>query len=198
MRYAEQMACDGNPRRLVVAAIALVVSAGIRVAQAQDASAWDRVPHAAARLISGAMKQTANGVWLRAGVEIRLDPGWHTYWRDPGDSGVPPTFDFAGSVNVKSVTVRWPAPERFADGAGGYSNGYFDDVVFPLRIAAVKIAKSALHYAVCAVYCLPAKARLELRLSGKRGAGVGARRGPRAAKSAARRRNRPFHSLSTS
>src|SRR5487761_13845 len=136
VRYAEQMACDGNPRRLVVAAIALVVSAGIRVAQAQDASAWDRVPHAAARLISGAMKQTANGVWLRAGVELRLDPGWHTYWRDPGDSGVPPTFDFSGSDNVKSATVLWPAPERFPDGAGGTSIGYVDRVILPVQVAA--------------------------------------------------------------
>ena len=33
---------------------------------------------------------------MRAGIEIRLKPGWHTYWRYPGDAGVPPRFDFAG------------------------------------------------------------------------------------------------------
>ena len=87
------------------------------MARAQDASAWDAEPHAAARLIAGAALQSADAAWLRAGIEIRLDTGWKTYWRYPGDSGVPPTLDFAGSENVKSVTVLWPAPTRFADGA---------------------------------------------------------------------------------
>ena len=66
-------------------------------ARAQDASAWDKQPHAQARLIAGSVIKTADATFLRAGVEIRLDPGWKTYWRDPGDSGVPPTFDFSGS-----------------------------------------------------------------------------------------------------
>ena len=59
---------------------------------AQDASAWDADVHAAARLIAGSMIKTAGAAYLRAGVEIRLDRGWKTYWRDPGDSGVPPSW----------------------------------------------------------------------------------------------------------
>ena len=106
------------------------------MARAQDASAWDAEPHAAARLIAGAAPRSADAPWLRAGIEIRLDPGWKTYWRYPGDSGVPPTLDFAGSENVKSVTVLWPAPTRFADGAGGHSIGYHGDVVLPLHVLA--------------------------------------------------------------
>src|ERR1700741_2164925 len=59
-----------------------------------------------------------------AGVlQVDLKPGWKTYWRDPGDAGVPPTLDASGSDNVASVTVMWPAPERFPDGAGGNSIG---------------------------------------------------------------------------
>ena len=69
---------------------------------------------------------------LRAGVEIRLAPGWKTYWRYPGDSGVPPQFDFANSDNVKSVSVPWPAPQRFSD-SDGNTIGYKDNVVFPLQ-----------------------------------------------------------------
>ena len=80
--------------------------------------------------------KSAEATYLRAGVEIRLDAGWKTYWRDPGDSGVPPTFDFSGSDNVKSVTVQWPAPERFPDGAGGNSIGYVGRVILPLRMVA--------------------------------------------------------------
>ena len=53
--------------------------------------------------------------FVRAGIEIRLKTGWHTYWRYPGDAGVPPQFDFAGSQNVKSVDVLWPAPQRLPE-----------------------------------------------------------------------------------
>jgi DsbC/DsbD-like thiol-disulfide interchange protein len=158
---------------LTVASIAL--ACGMPAAQAQNASAWDAEAHAAARLIAGAAQKSAGAQWLRAGVEIRLDPGWKTYWRDPGDSGVPPTFDFAGSTNVKSVTVLWPAPERFADGAGGHSIGYHGDVVLPLRITADDpTRRSALHvklgYAVCGNICIPAEANLDLKLSADAGA----------------------------
>jgi DsbC/DsbD-like thiol-disulfide interchange protein len=96
--------------RMTFAALAQV-SISITPAAAQDASAWDKELHAAARLIASSITKTDDATFLRAGVEIWLDPGWHTYWRDPGDSGVPPTFDFAGSENVKSVIVLWPAPE---------------------------------------------------------------------------------------
>lgn len=157
--------------RATIATVAIICLHGAFVACAQNLTAWDTAPHGAARLIAGAMHKSADGPWLRAGVEIRLDAGWHTYWRDPGDSGVPPTFNFAGSDNVKSVTVLWPAPTRFADGAGGQSNGYFNDVVFPLRITPVDTAKPAvLHvkvgYAICADLCLPAEGNFHLTLSG--------------------------------
>jgi DsbC/DsbD-like thiol-disulfide interchange protein len=157
---------------LTIAAIALPCIPG--VARAQDSSAWDAEPHAAARLIAGGAQQSADAAWLRAGIEIRLDSGWKTYWRYPGDSGVPPTLDFAGSDNVKSVTVLWPAPMRFADGAGGHSIGYHGDVVLPLRVLANDAGKPAtlhlkLGYAVCSNLCVPVEAELGLTLSGKRG-----------------------------
>jgi len=140
-------------------------------ARAQDASPWDKEPHAAARLIAGSAAKSAKPGWLRAGVEIRLDPGWKTYWRDPGDSGVPPTLDFSGSQNVKSVTVLWPAPERFPDGAGGNSIGYLGHVVLPLRVAPADPAQQAslhlkLNYAICGDLCVPAEANLDLALTG--------------------------------
>lgn len=109
---------------------------------------------------------------MRAGIEIRLDPGWKTYWRYPGDSGVPPTFDFAGSQNVKSAAVQWPAPERFPDGAGGYSIGYVGDVVLPLKVTPADVSQPlllhmTLKYAVCGTLCVPAEASLQLPLTGK-------------------------------
>jgi DsbC/DsbD-like thiol-disulfide interchange protein len=145
--------------------------AGPPAAQAQDASDWDAQAHAEARLIAGAMVKTADATFVRAGVEIKLDPGWKTYWRDPGDSGMPPTLDFSGSDNVKSVTVLWPAPQRFPDGAGGNSIGYLDHVVLPLRVTPVNAAKPSalrlkLGYEICGNMCIPVESNLKLPLSG--------------------------------
>ncbi|HXX03601.1 MAG TPA: protein-disulfide reductase DsbD domain-containing protein [Xanthobacteraceae bacterium] len=162
-------------RRIIIAIVAVSCFGRVSVARAQDASAWDGQFHAAARLIAGAAGQTADTKWLRAGIEIRLDPGWKTYWRYPGDSGVPPTFDFTGSENVQSITTLWPAPERFADGAGGQSIGYFGDVVLPLHVVPKDASKPSLlrvkvGYAVCGNLCVPAQAQLDLTLSGRAGA----------------------------
>jgi DsbC/DsbD-like thiol-disulfide interchange protein len=111
---------------------------------------------------------------LRAGIEIKLDAGWKTYWRYPGDSGVPPRFDFAGSDNLRNVQVLWPAPHRFTD-ESGTSIGYKDAVLFPLHVTARDPGKPVrlklkLDYAICEKLCVPAEGRGELTLSGK-GAG---------------------------
>ncbi len=156
--------------RLIFVALAFCLE-WAATARAQDASDWQTQAHTAARLIAGAAVKTADPAFVRAGVEIRLDPGWKTYWRDPGDSGVPPTLDFSGSENVKSVAVEWPAPERFPDGAGGNSIGYLDHIILPLRVVPTDAAKrSVLHlklgYAVCSNLCVPIEAKLALALNG--------------------------------
>ena len=151
--------------RRLAAPIALLATAAIPAAAA-DASAWDGNAHAATRLIAG----SPGGGALRAGVEIRLAPGWKTYWRYPGDSGVPPRFDFTRSVNVASVTVQWPAPHRFTD-EGGSSIGYKGGVIFPLRIVPQNpqlpvTLHLALDYAICEKLCVPATAAADLALAG--------------------------------
>ena len=165
---------DALAHSLMITTAALACAVVLPAALAQDASPWDGEPHGSSRLIAGAALNSGDKKIARAGIEIRLDPGWKTYWRYPGDSGVPPTLDFAGSENVKSVSALWPAPERFADGAGGYSIGYHGDVVLPLQIIPNDAAKpSLLHvklgYAVCGKLCVPAEAQLALTLSGKPG-----------------------------
>src|SRR5580698_7560494 len=157
--------------QLTFVTMALAALAGPTAARAQDASPWDKQPHAQARLIAGSVMKSADATYLHAGVEIRLDAGWKTYWREPGDSGVPPTFDFAGSDNVKDVTVLWPAPERFPDGAGGTSIGYVGHVILPLRVVPRDSAKKSslqlkLGYDVCGTMCVPVEASLKLPLTG--------------------------------
>src|ERR1700741_5325551 len=111
-------------------AVTLVASSLAIEARAQDASPWQREGHSAVRLLAG----SRSGAVLLGGIAFQLQPGWKTYWRTPGHSGGPPRFDFSKSDNVEAVTVLWPAPTRFDDGASGYSVGYHDHVVLPLRI----------------------------------------------------------------
>lgn len=121
--------------------------------------------HAAARLFQAA---TSDGAWT-AGLEITLADGWKTYWRLPGESGVPPQFDWSGSTNLKSVIIGWPAPRRYHD-AAGETIGYTAHVVFPLRLEPVDSAKPinailSLFYAVCKDICIPVEAGLALEFS---------------------------------
>jgi DsbC/DsbD-like thiol-disulfide interchange protein len=158
-------------KRLCILTIAAIASCGASVARAQDASEWAVDAHSSARLIAGAAAKTEDATFVRAGLEIKLDRNWHTYWRDPGDSGVPPTLDFAGSDNVKSVTTLWPAPQRFPDGAGGNSIGYLDHVVLPLRVTRQDASKQALlklklSYDICNTMCVPVEASLAVPLTG--------------------------------
>lgn len=143
-------------------------------AAAADVSPWDNDIRSAVRLIGAAAASESGERVLRSGVEIKMQTGWKTYWRYPGDSGVPPTFDFAASENVKSVTVLWPAPVRFADGSGN-SIGYKEAVIFPLRVVPRDVGKPVklrlkLDYAICETLCVPVQAKAELALSGKPGA----------------------------
>jgi DsbC/DsbD-like thiol-disulfide interchange protein len=141
-----------------------------RPALAADASPWDGDQRAAVRLI-GAGK---HGAAQRAGIEIRLGPGWKTYWRYPGDSGVPPRFDFSASRNLKSVDVRYPGPHRFTD-ESGTSIGYKEGVVFPLDVTPQDAGKPVtivmkIDYAICEKICIPAEGAAELTLAGDPGA----------------------------
>jgi len=152
----------------LIVIIALAAATWTR-ARAADTSPWDGDAHAGLRLVAGSR---TNDATARAGIEIRLAPGWKTYWRYPGDSGVPPRFDFAGSQNVKSVEILWPAPHRFSD-ESGITIGYKDDVIFPLRIVPQDAARPVLlrlkaDYAVCEKICIPAEGRAELVLDGRR------------------------------
>src|SRR5207245_5371666 len=118
-------------------AAALLASSLAIEARAEDASPWQRDGHSAVRLLAG----SRSGAVLLGGIAFQLQPGWKTYWRTPGDSGVPPRFDFYNAENIEAVTVMWPAPLKFDDGAGGVSLGYHDQTVLPLRIVPKNVDK---------------------------------------------------------
>lgn len=147
--------------------LAALLAAGAAPSRAADASPWVSDLHSSLRLIAGG-KDGDDA--LRAGIEIKVAPGWHTYWRYPGDSGVPPRFTFPGSDNVGAVKVSYPAPHTITDETGT-TIGYNDNVVFPLRVVPRQKGKPVtlrLHvdYAVCEKMCVPVEAKTELTLPG--------------------------------
>ena len=152
------------PSRVALGLAATLLASSLAAeTRAQDASPWQKDGHSAVRLLAG----SRSGPVLLGGVAFQLQPGWKTYWRTPGDSGVPPRFDFSKSDNVEAVTVLWPAPKKFDDGAGGVSLGYHDQIVLPLRIVAKNVDKpvtlrAEINYAVCEKLCIPVEANAEL------------------------------------
>ncbi len=167
------MSADGLVKRLRVAergwltagvlaaALSLVFPCVSALAADAFSSDWAHAAKSQARLIAG-----SGGV---AGFEIALSPGAITYWRDPGDAGLPPTLDFSASDNVASVEPEFPAPKRIKEADGGEAFGYNGSVVFPLSVKARDPTKPAIlklnaDFAVCEKVCLPAKAHLELTL----------------------------------
>ncbi len=159
MRAAPLRVTFGLAAKVLVVTLATSACAG-------DSSPWQRDAHSALRLLAG----SRSGGVLLGGIAIQLEPGWKTYWRNPGDSGVPPRFDFSKSDNVEAVTILWPAPTKFDDGAGGFSLGYKKQVVLPLRIVAKSADKPVtlradITYAVCDKLCIPVEATSELTFS---------------------------------
>ncbi len=135
------------------------------------ASPWARDSHSALRLVDYGGQDAR---W--AALELKLDPGFKTYWRYPGDSGVPPVLSFEGSDNLATHEVFFPTPHRFDDGAGGIAIGYTDEVKLVLKLTPknpaepVKVVVSA-DYAVCSKLCIPAKGEASLTIPPRTGEG---------------------------
>ena len=104
-----------------------------------------------------------------AAIELVLAPGWKTYWRSPGDAGIPPTFNWSGSENVKAVRIHWPAPSVFNTN-GMQTIGYHDRVVLPVEVTPedpgrpIRL-KVRMDLGVCDEICLPAALDLVSDLS---------------------------------
>jgi len=137
--------------------------------QAADAAAtpWQQGKGASARLIT-AVDGTGTLAAVPAGLQISLDPHWKTYWRSPGDAGLPPALDWTGSANLGTPTLAYPAPHRFQL-FGLETYGYETEVVYPLTLP-VQQAGQAQHLAlaatvlVCSDICIPANFSFTLDL----------------------------------
>ncbi len=104
-----------------------------------------------------------------AALRVRLAPGWKTYWRAPGQGGIPPRFDWSGSDNLKAVAFHWPVPQVFSAG-GLQSIGYHDELILPMEVVprteGQKIAlRASVELGICEEVCLPMQVDLDASLT---------------------------------
>lgn len=150
---------------LLMAAIAALFFA--KGASAARSEAFEN-PAVTARLMTAENGVAPGAGTLSAGLDLELGEGWKTYWRSPGEVGIPPSVDWSGSQNVADVEVLWPAPERFT--AFGIENfGYHDEVVFPLRVTLTKPGqpvrlRAHVNILTCSEICVPQTFALDLSL----------------------------------
>lgn len=146
-------------RSLLLAPL-LLLAAGLSAVAGPD------VPVPETRLV---VAGPAGGGAYDVGIAIALPEGWHTYWRTPGDSGVPPSFDTTGSTNLAAFEVAYPAPRRYFDGYGT-SIVYEDAVLLPARVTAAD-PDDPVHlvlrfdYGYCREICVPAHAEFDVDLA---------------------------------
>jgi len=146
----------------IVFCLVLLFGSSVSTEALAARSDWSQADRSQMRLLLGT---SADGT-MTGGLEVLIEPGWHTYWRNPGESGIPPEFDFSGSTNVASVEVLYPAPERYDDGAS-VSLVYRDEVVFPLRVEPLRpqtpvVLRVRARFGVCSQICIPTHAESEL------------------------------------
>jgi len=156
-----------------LAALAFVLS-GLALATpsaAQDAQSaqggWTKAGPVEARLVSS-VRATGDLAALPLGLELRMEPGWKTYWRSPGDAGFAPRLDWSGSANLKDTALSYPAPHRFSV-LGFETAGYDGEVLLPIRAVPaepgrpVDLALTA-DLLVCSEICVPETVKLALSL----------------------------------
>ena len=131
------------------------------------ASHWVKSDYTEVRLVS-AVTNVGNQKQVPLGLHFKLKKGWKIYWRSPGDAGFPPRLNWAGSKNLAAADIQWPAPKRFSI-LGFDTQGYKDEVVFPLQVTLLKpgeaaTAQATLDYLACKEICIPYKTDLTLTL----------------------------------
>ncbi len=131
------------------------------------ASAWNETEQTRVRLVA-ATEAMGPSREIRLGLQFELQPGWKVYWRSPGDAGFPPNVDWAGSRNLASADMQWPAPERFSV-LGLQTLGYKKQVVLPVTAKSVTVSQAInlqarVRYLTCNDICIPYEAKLALNV----------------------------------
>lgn len=108
---------------------------------------------------------------LMAALRLEMKPGWKTYWRAPGEAGIPPQLDWTGSDNLEATRILWPTPSVIFSN-GRRSIGYRDSVVLPIVVAPKDAGKpvrleGVLQAGICGTVCVPMQFQLSGELTGE-------------------------------
>ncbi len=119
-------------------------------------------PDVSVRMISSDRVSEDGAVWM--GLEVDMPASTKTYWRIPGESGIPLTIDTAGSQGIRELEVAWPYPRR--ETAGGYlDHAFYGHVVIPFQVWVKGDSPQLVAdvmMGVCSDICVPVNARFEL------------------------------------
>lgn len=100
---------------------------------------------------------------LQGALQIGLKPGWKTYWRDPGEAGIPPSLDASQGGNVESTELAFPPPSRIDDGyadTAGYAGPVTLPVTFTMKEDASGPIEAQVFLGICKTICIPLQAQL--------------------------------------
>jgi DsbC/DsbD-like thiol-disulfide interchange protein len=141
----------------------------VALPQAALAASTDWIEEDGARIRLVAAEPAPGASEIRAALLVELKPGWKTYWRDPGDAGVPPQFNLVGGSNVSAARMEFPAPERFEEGASK-TIGYQQPVAFPLTFSLQSpgqpsAIKAAAFLGICEKICVPVQVEFSLDIA---------------------------------
>jgi thiol:disulfide interchange protein DsbD len=160
----------GTAKCGVLAGLLLIV-AGLSTAMALESA-----PVSSTRAVASLVSDTdaaAPGTPFRIGLRLRLAPGWHTYWQNPGDAGLPPEMQIDLPAGGSAGPIGWPVPQRIAEGTL-MTYGYTGDVLLPVTVTppaggGAKVQAHA-NWLVCHEICVPEEADFELDLPAGRAA----------------------------
>ncbi|MBY5520155.1 protein-disulfide reductase DsbD domain-containing protein [Rhizobium leguminosarum] len=158
------MIISSGPRRLLIAVVSVVTALVPFYSAHAEMSAWAENEGGRMRLV--ALAPDAGGK-IRAALQIEPKPGWITYWKEPGNSGIPPQVTIAPESSVSLDAIAYPVPKHFFKGAIE-DIAYDAPVTLPLSLTApgkgpVTIDAAA-FIGICKDICIPFQASFELKL----------------------------------
>ncbi|MEP9370925.1 protein-disulfide reductase DsbD domain-containing protein [Mesorhizobium sp. KR1-2] len=151
-------------KTIATAALSLLAAATWSGPAFSSSTDWVEAQGGQVRLVTSGVPDDQGR--LKGMLDIHLDPGWKTYWRDPGETGVPPSFDVSASSNVAAAEVSFPAPQRHDDGYSVWA-GYDRSVALPITFHVAAPGQPAMIEAdvfigICETICIPVHAKLAL------------------------------------
>ncbi|MER8439924.1 hypothetical protein NKH36_30740 [Mesorhizobium sp. M1312] len=149
---------------LKVLLLSAAVGCGTGLPAAASSSTWYNSEGGNVRLVTSGKPDEAGRI--RGVLDIALKPGWKTYWRDPGDAGVPPQIDISASTNIANATFSFPPPQRHDDGYGKWA-GYDHPVSLPVTFTLSATNEPAvidadIFLGICETICIPVQTKLTM------------------------------------